>query len=932
MRFKFTALPLLLSLVFLFITEIAPAAEAAPPTCALLPDRALDLPASPCYALLEARLLEDPRMAMLERVAIERILKEQQLSMLFSPEGSAARVQAGKLLKADLLILVKASEQSDGKEKTRTLTLVVSETTRGLRLFMRTIPWSNNPEEDVTALRQCITQALAKHAEAITEIYAVPPFVSNDLMRHNDALQTGYARLVEQALLDQQGLVVVELAEARALGNEQALAGNGDGITRKLPLYFQGDFRFDGVGENQRVTLHLVLCRGTVELGRATGTDLPPATAGAWLLKATGALLGKAANITVPPHDAEVEAKQLYERSQLFQRIGNWPEALSLLDASLLLAPRQPQVLYDAAVVTSRLISQGYDPYGNFDNFSRKALQAFEDFDRMSDYLTRNQAVTGAALDPWITSQDRLFAGFEWTFRYIFDYAFSHGKGQEGEAIRQRIREYMRSERDRLLKIVEVKPEAETRAKQVVAGRLGMVIYLSLPRLGESTEQQYALKLRAITALNAWGENSQVYNIGYANVSHDELMSARMGQFIGEVAKLKGTEGNLKLLRDLRDRAINPTPLQPVKPPAPTKEPEIRFQPIELLTVDMNGRETAPPMRIWGWLPCSGGIDAVWGPKEVYLMKTKDRLTLVFQSKERFFNFVGVCYDGKYLWLPAAHKREQADGSAPVADPYLLVIDPVTNERWEFTAKDGLPDMEGIVSTAVRPGTICICGSTDRTWCAFLSLGPGGKKTVDIFHEARLQPDRKLKPGEAALEPKLSFRPSFIGLLGSGAESRIIVGRTMVDLPSYPLLIDPNTRAVSVAPVAIPQHLLQDFFTAYDGALYWVGRNSAGEANDRLMRIALPDLNSTPVSPTFPGTFFDSVVFEEKQVYVLGSWPGQWWVADKVEGPFVKLEGTVVGRDSYRRIAHSNMYGLVLNPRDDSPAVYAVEFLKPPAP
>lgn len=941
MRIRHMALPFMLFLVLLFaVARVAGAAEVVQPTCALLPDNALGLPASPCYALLEARLLEDPGMAMLERVDIERILKEQQLSMLFSPEGSAARVQAGKLLKADLLILLKASEQSDGKEKSRTLTLAVSETTRGLRLFVRTIPWSNNPEEDVAALQQCVTLALAKHAETITEICAVPPFVSNDLMRQNDALQNGYARLVEQALLDQQGLVVVELAEARALGNEQALAGNGDGITRKLPLYFQGDFRFDGVGENQRVTLHLALCRGTVELGRATGADLQPAKAGAWLLKATSALLGKAAIITVPPADTAVEAKQLYDRSQLFQHIGNWPEALSLLDASLLLAPRQPQALYEAAVVTARLIGKGYDPYGSYANFSRKALQAFDDYRRMADYLARYQAVTGTAqLDPSISRRDRAFSMVDHTFDYIMRYSADHGgKGSEGDAIRQCVYEYLRNERERILAIAEARPEASDYEKLVVALRLTMLMNQSLPLLGESQEQQYALKVRAIIALNAWGENSQVDEIGYCNLSDDSLNGGWLDKLIDEVAKLKGAEDGVKRLCELRDMARNPRVPAPVKPkpsptpPTPAKDPEIRFQPLPLTAVDTNGRRTSLPYRFWGWIPCGKEVDAIWGPKELYLMKTRDVLTLVFRSPDQFFNFIGVCYDGKYLWLPAAHKKVQADGSTPVVDPYLLVIDPATSERWEFTAKDGLPDMSGIVSTPVRQGTICIVSSTDRTWCAFISLGPDGKKAVDIFHEARLQPDRKLKPAEAALEPKLAFRPNFIGLLGSGAESRIIVGRSFDDLPCYPLLIDPATRAVSVVQADIPMHLLQDSFTAHDGALYWVGRLNAGEQSDRVMRIALPDMNSTPVSPSFPGLFFDTVLFDEQQVYVLGSSPGQWWIADKVEGPFRKLEGKVVGRETFRRIQHSNFYRLIVNPHDDTQTIYAVEFLKPPAP
>lgn len=910
-------------------------APVARPTCALLADNALDFAASPCYALLETRLLEDARLDLLERAEIAQILKEQKLSLAFSPEGGQERVAVGKLLKANLLFLLKAGEQSNGKEKVRTITLAVSETTRGLRLYTQTIPWTANPETDVIPLQQGITQALAKYGETITEICAIPPFVSNDLMHRNDHLQEGYARLVEQALLQQKGLVVVELAEARALSNEQTLTANGDGIARQLPLYFQGEYRVDGVGDAARVTVQLALYRGKTKLGSVEKTAVQPTEAGAFLLNAAGNLLAKAANIPVQPHDADTEAKQLYERAQRFSRIGNWTEALTLLDASLLLNPKQPDVLYDAGKVASKLVALGYDPYGGFANFSRKALQAIEYAQRMTDYTNRYVAASGKPqIDPSVVDRkSEFFVGN--TFDGIINYSATYGKGPDGEAIRQRIREYLQHERDRMLQIVDAKPEATIFDKSPVAARLGKLIYQSLPLCGETTEQQYALKLRAITALNAWGYNDQIYNIGYANVTSAELKSDRMGAFIEEVAKLNGTEAGLKHLRELRQSALAPKPntAQPATPPAaPAKDPEIRFPLIKLMAVDANQRPTQLPYSFWGWIPCGNDVDAIWGPKDIFLMKTKGVLSLQYRSTDPFFNFLGVCYDGKYLWLPAARKTMQATSPAPVVDPFMLVLDPKTGERWEFTAIDGLPDMTGIQSTPVSPGTICIVGSTDRTWCALVSLSPAGKKTIDIFHEARLQPDPKLERGDAARDPKLAFRPNFIGRLGGVGtqEVRIIVGRELGLLPSYPLLIDPKTRNVSVVPVAMPSGLMYDTLAEHEGAIYWVGRNSGSDGDARVQRIALPDVKSTPVSPEFPGAFFDSVLFDGQQIHVLGSYPGQWWTASRLEEPYTKLEGKVVGRDSQRRVMKSNFYGLLINPRNDTLDIYTVEMLKTP--
>ncbi len=65
--------------------------------------------------------------------------------------------------------------------------------------------------------------------------------VSHDLGYEFEYLKTAYARLLEQWLLSQPGLLVVELAEARAISQELALADAGARIERRLPLYLSGE-------------------------------------------------------------------------------------------------------------------------------------------------------------------------------------------------------------------------------------------------------------------------------------------------------------------------------------------------------------------------------------------------------------------------------------------------------------------------------------------------------------------------------------------------------------------------------------------------------------------------------------------------------------------------------------------------------------------
>ena len=109
--------------VLLFAVLNSPLAHGAVPVCALL-----DPEKTPQGALLEAKLLADDSATWVDRADIDRVLKEQKLQAMFSPQGVGERVRFGKLLKADLLVmvrLVKGTAQA-------TLEVVMSETTSGM--------------------------------------------------------------------------------------------------------------------------------------------------------------------------------------------------------------------------------------------------------------------------------------------------------------------------------------------------------------------------------------------------------------------------------------------------------------------------------------------------------------------------------------------------------------------------------------------------------------------------------------------------------------------------------------------------------------------------------------------------------------------------------------------------------------------------------
>ena len=150
--------------------------------------------------------------------------------------GVAQRTSLGKLLQADLLVLIEGR-----KEPRPHAQVVVCETRQGLRLYAAPVEFSEDPEAVAELVVQAVEAAMGKNAEQIREIIAVPPFVSNDLGFESQGLQRPMADLLELRLSGRPGVLVVELAEAQAVADELALGG-GERPHRRLPLYLLGDF------------------------------------------------------------------------------------------------------------------------------------------------------------------------------------------------------------------------------------------------------------------------------------------------------------------------------------------------------------------------------------------------------------------------------------------------------------------------------------------------------------------------------------------------------------------------------------------------------------------------------------------------------------------------------------------------------------------
>jgi hypothetical protein len=286
--------------------------------------------------LVELRLSKRAHVVLVERNAIEAVLRERQLQTVLAAGAPDKRAALGKLLKADLLVFLAGNEQP--KPHVR---VMICETQRGLRLVSEVLLPGANIEADVDAAVKHVETAAKKRKEATADIVAVPPLVNNSLTREADRFQGALARIVESDLLRRPGLVVVELDEAKAIGREAAVGGAA-GVERRLPLYLTGEFRFEGGGENRRAQFTWKLLRGDKELDRRHEQDLAEDKLSDRLRQSAVDLVDKALGKSDVPPDAEAEAQQLAARARTFADVGAWEEALAMAEASLLSKPGQP--------------------------------------------------------------------------------------------------------------------------------------------------------------------------------------------------------------------------------------------------------------------------------------------------------------------------------------------------------------------------------------------------------------------------------------------------------------------------------------------------------------------------------------------------------------------------------------------------------------
>ncbi len=303
--------------------------------------------------LLFAELARQEDLVLVERQHIEAILGEWALAALVATEASDKRLELGRLLNADALVILslaepeaQAAEPPPGRETGASepfIRAVVCESRFGARLRFEHFPYAVARREAAAAdLARLVAEVREEYPLGVRQLIAVPHFLSRNLVRDHDHLQAAHARLLEAALMGRPGIAVLETEEARAIRRELELAGEDRLQEAAVPLFVEGEFEVAASAAEAEPAVRLAV---RVWDGEAVRWETQPE---AMSLSAVSEFLshtvaGQIARLSgsepVVPHDRHGLFHRLTARAETFSRLAHYEYAAELREAALLLDP-----------------------------------------------------------------------------------------------------------------------------------------------------------------------------------------------------------------------------------------------------------------------------------------------------------------------------------------------------------------------------------------------------------------------------------------------------------------------------------------------------------------------------------------------------------------------------------------------------------------
>ncbi len=285
--------------------------------------------------LLTSKLSSD--FSLVERNDVQAALNEMKLAGLFGEKAVETRLQLGKILKADRLVVLAEPNK-----------LFVLDTKFGLTLFQSTVEVEGGDlKRTCDAVAVLLKTVNRRYADGIKAVVAVSYFVSKSFDRSFDYLQRELPDLLTRSLLLRDGVAVVTFEEIDHILLEHALTGAGSVKNRLVAFKVSGEIVAEmktNVQDREKpqlfsLKIDLKDVETTLETFEQNGViaaELGPFLAtrvAQGILNRTDSSNGKTS------FDAAEQKKQFLKDAAALDAVGAWELALRMRKAVFLLDP-----------------------------------------------------------------------------------------------------------------------------------------------------------------------------------------------------------------------------------------------------------------------------------------------------------------------------------------------------------------------------------------------------------------------------------------------------------------------------------------------------------------------------------------------------------------------------------------------------------------
>lgn len=310
--------------------------------------------------LLTVELSQMKTIDLVERERLDAATRELELSALSTAEAAAGRLKLGRVLGADVLVLLSRATRSPGSPdgSRQFIKLVLCDCTSGARLRVEYLPADDDAARVAEKIGAIARQVRSQFQDGLRALLGVPPFVSRNLSHEFDRLQIGYAEITQAALSSHPGVAVIEIEEARTIARELArTTAEIDQVP--AALFVEGEFTMSTLAltEDTEVQLAIRITDGRSPQRRLPPDSFAPEQAVRYLSETLpGEVLRLVFEEAGDLPGSDEQFRLLTARAEMFAALGDYRRSTDLRSAALLLQPDHAEQKLLSIVETTRLL------------------------------------------------------------------------------------------------------------------------------------------------------------------------------------------------------------------------------------------------------------------------------------------------------------------------------------------------------------------------------------------------------------------------------------------------------------------------------------------------------------------------------------------------------------------------------------------------